>query len=433
MNPNQNPSRRDFLKTSTLAMSGALVAPFVLVPQARSEINSDTLKVGLIGCGSRGSGAAKQALLADKNVVLVAMGDAFPDRLDRALKTFASDPEVHDKLHVDEDHRFVGLDAYQKVLASNVDVVILATPPGFRPIHLKAAVEAGKHIFCEKPMAVDAPGVRTVLEAAEQAKKKNLNLVAGFCWRYNLAERAAFQRVLDGAIGDVRAVYGTYNTAGLWSNPRKPDWGDLEWQMRNWLYFSWLSGDHIAEQAVHNIDKLNWAMNNVAPLRAVAHGGRQVRTDPAYGHIYDHFSVVYDYPNGAKGFLFCRQQDNCASDNSDVIWGTKGTCNILGFRGAPNIVGENQWRYKGERPDMYQIEHNELFASIRAGKAHNDGPWMAQSTMMAILGRMAGYTGQSITWEEAMASNETLMPAKLDWKAPLPVAPVAMPGRTRLV
>jgi predicted dehydrogenase len=215
--------------------------------------------------------------------------------------------------------------------------------------------------------------------------------------------------------------------------PRKENWSDLEWQLKNWLYFSWLSGDHLVEQAVHSVDKLAWAFGDQPPLRAIAHGGRQVRTSAAYGHIYDHFEVVYEYPEEARGFLFCRQQDNCANDNSDVIYGTKGTCRILGFRAAPYIRGENEWKYTGQRPDMYQVEHDELFASIRSGKAHNDGAWMANSTMMAIMGRMAAYTGKAIAWEEALNSKENLMPAKLDFSAPLPVAEVAMPGKTPFV
>jgi predicted dehydrogenase len=313
-----------------------------------------------------------------------------------------------------------------------VDVVILATPPGFRPIHLKAAVEAGKHVFCEKPMAVDGPGVRSVLASAELAKKKNLSLVAGFCWRYNSGERAIMQQVHDGAIGEPLALYNTYNTGPIWSRERKSNWTDMEWQMRNWYYFTWLSGDHIVEQAVHSLDKMAWAMKDVPPVQCMAHGGRQVRTEPVYGHIFDHFSVVYEYASGARGFHFSRQQANCATDNSDYIIGSKGIARVKAF-GPLSISGEKSWRFSGPRPDMYQVEHDELFASIRKEKPINDGVWMAHSTLLAIMGRMAAYTGQIITWEQALNSQENLMPTKLDWDAPLPVPPVAMPGKTAFV
>jgi predicted dehydrogenase len=419
------------LKTTGAALIGGVLAPSLSLTSRVYGENSDTLRLGLIGCGGRGSGAAIQALTADKNVVLTAMGDAFENRLQDSLANFKK--ERPDQVKVAPDHCFVGFDAYQKVLASGVDVVILATPPGFRPIHLKAAVEAGKHIFCEKPMAVDAPGVRSVMESAKLAKEKKLSLVSGFCWRYNFAEREGMKRIHDGEIGDVRAVYSTYNTGSLWCYPRKPEWTDMEAQMRNWYYFTWICGDFIVEQACHSIDKMIWAMGDAAPLKAVAHGGRQVRTGKDFGHIFDHFSVVYEFPKGAKGFLFCRQQANCSDDNTDTILGTKGTARILGFAGGPEITGENKWKFSGKRPNMYQIEHDELFASIRAGKPMNDGAWMAQSTMTAILGRMAAYTGKSITWDEALNSKEDLSPAKYAWDQPMSTPPVAMPGITPFI
>jgi myo-inositol 2-dehydrogenase/D-chiro-inositol 1-dehydrogenase len=434
-------TRRHFLQTSSTAMVGGLmVAGLPSLPRAFAA-NTDTLKLGVIGCGGRGSGAVTEALAADANVVLTAMGDAFADRLQGSLAGLRESKKINPKTNqpigsqvkVDPDHCFTGFDAYQKVLNSGGDVVILATPPGFRPQHLEAAVAAGKHIFCEKPMATDVPGVRSVIATVELAKKKSLALVAGFCWRYNLAERAGFQKIHEGAIGDIRAVYSTYNTGSLWCFPRRPEWTDMEWHMRNWYYFTWLSGDHIVEQAVHSIDKIAWAMKDQPPVRALAHGGRQVRTGPEFGHIFDHFSVVYDYADGAKGFLFCRQQDSCSNDTSDTIMGAKGVARVLGFRGPPEIKGETDWRYEGPRPDMYQVEHDELFASIRAGKPINDGSRMVQSTQMAILGRMAGYTGQSITWEEALKSKEDLHPANYDWNQPMPVPPVAMPGKTKFI
>jgi myo-inositol 2-dehydrogenase / D-chiro-inositol 1-dehydrogenase len=430
---NRLATRRHFIKTSSAALIGGAFAANLSFPGKSFAENSDTLKIGLIGCGGRGSGAASQALMADKNVVLTAMGDAFDNRLQSSLKNLKGSAEFGDRVKVTPETSFVGFDAYQKVIDSGVDVVLLATPPGFRPYHLKAAVAAGKHVFCEKPMATDAPGLRVAMEAAQEAKKKKLSLVSGFCWRYNLAERAGFQQVLDGNVGLVRAVYSTYNTGTLWSFPRKPEWTEMEYQMRNWYYFTWLSGDHLVEQACHSIDKMSWAMNDVPPVRATAHAGRQVRTGPEFGHIYDHFAIVYEYANGSKGFLFTRQQDNCSQDNTDTILGTKGIARILGFAGKPEITGEKNWKYEGPRPDMYQIEHNELFKSIREGAAKNDGDWMLQSTRLALLGRMAAYTGKTIKWEESLSSQENLMPERLAWDAPVVVPTVAMPGKTPFI
>ena len=433
--PDFTTSRRDFLKTS-VAAGAILAAPAILPGRLFATDNAETLRIGLIGCGGRGTGAAANALKADPNVALVAMGDAFPDRLDNSLKALRNEPEIASKVKVTPDKCFVGLDAYQKVLASGVDVVLLATPPGFRPQHLQAAVAAGKHIFCEKPVAVDAPGVRSVLASAAEAKKKNLSLVSGFCYRYNAGVRAFMEQVHNGAVGDIRAIHTCYNTAGVWSKPRQAGWTDMEWQMRNWYYFTWLSGDHIVEQAVHNVDKMSWMMKDAPPKSCMALGGRQVRTAPEFGHIYDHFAVVYDYDNDVRAFHFCRQQANAYSDNSDHVWGSDGIGHIVrAFTGPFVIRGKTNWRFpREEKPrDMYQIEHDELFASIRSGKPINDGEWMAQSTMLAIMGRMAAYTGQLITWEEAMSSKESLVPEKITWDTPISVPSVAMPGLTKFV
>jgi predicted dehydrogenase len=344
---------------------------------------------------------------------------------------------------VDPDHRFVGFDGYLKLIHSGVDVVLLATPPGFRPYHLKAAIAANKHVFTEKPMAVDGPGIRTVLAVAEEARRKKLALVSGFCWRYNRGERAMMQQIHDGAIGQPLAIQNTYNTGPIWVHPRRPGWNDVQYHLRNWYYFGWLSGDHIAEQAVHSLDKMAWVMKDTPPARCVAHGGRQVRTGEEFGHIYDHFSVVYEYEDGARGFHFCRQQAGCANENSDYIMGTRGIARFNAF-GPLVITGEKPWRFRGDRPDMYQVEHNEMFASIRAGEPLNDGVWMAHSTLLAIMGRMAAYTGQQVTWDQALNSQEDLVKMalgqekesgdpKFDWNLKLNVPPVALPGRTKLV
>jgi predicted dehydrogenase len=315
------------------------------------------------------------------------------------------------------------------VIDSGVDVVLLTTPPGFRPLHLKAAVEAGKHIFCEKPMAVDAPGVRSVLDTVRVAKKKNLAVVAGFCYRYEKAKREVMKRVHDGQIGDIITLQCTYNTGGLWHRPREEGWDDMTAQLRNWLYFTWLSGDHIVEQACHSLDKMAWAMKDEPPIKAIGTGGRQVRTGKDFGHIFDHHAVVYEYKNGIKMFHCCRQQDDTKKEITDFVFGTQGVAELMRHR----ITGAKAWslrRNPGVKDNMYQNEHDELFASIRAGKPINDGERMASSTLLAIMGRMATYTGQEIFWEKAMASTENLTPPKYEF-GPLAVAPVAQPGVTK--
>ncbi len=433
-NPPASATRREFLKTAALA-TATLAAPAILPGKLFAADNSETLRIGLIGCGGRGTGAAANALKADANVVLTAMGDAFPEPLERSLKTLQGTAAISAKVKVPSENCFTGFDAYQKVIASDVDVVLLTTPPGFRPQHLQAAVAAGKHIFAEKPVAVDATGVRSVLASAAEARRKNLSLVAGFCYRYNVGVRAFMEQIHNGAVGDIRVIHTTYNTAGVWTKPRQPGWTDMEWQMRNWYYFTWLSGDHIVEQAVHNVDKMSWMMKDAPPVSCMAIGGRQVRTEEQFGHIYDHFGVVYDYENDVRAFHFCRQQANTAADNSDHVWGSDGVGHIVrAFTGPFVIKGKTNWRHREERMrDMYQIEHDELFASIRSGKPINDGERMAHSTLLAIMGRMAAYTGQVVTWEEALNSKENLFPEKLAWDAPIAVPPVAMPGRTKLI
>ncbi len=421
-------SRREFLKASALVGS-VLAAPGILPGPLFAKENADTLRVGLIGCGGRGSGAASQALHADKNVVLIAMGDAFEDPLQRSLSSLQK--EHADKVKVTPEKCFVGLDAYQKVIDSGVDVVLLASPPGFRPVHLKAAVDAGKHIFCEKPMATDAPGVRSVLESVKAAKDKSLALVAGFCWRYEVARMEFYQRVHDGAIGDLRAIYATYYTGPVKPMPaaseRPAGMGDLEWQVRNWYNFVWLSGDGYVEQAIHSVDKVAWAMKDQPPLKAVAVGGRQ--TPNNQGDIYDHMFVVYEYPDDVRAFVGQRQIAHTYSENSDYLMGSAGFGHIPGI----TLKGKENWRFKGQTTDMYQNEHDALFASIRSGKLINDGDRMAKSTLMAIMGRMAAYTGQEITWEQALNSQEKLVPDQLDWKMNLDIAPMAIPGTTKLV
>ena len=425
-------SRRDFLKTSAL-VGGALAAPNILPGRLFAAENDKVLKVGLIGCGGRGSGAASQALGADPNVVLTSMGDVFADQLEASLKSLQKD--FGDKVKVTAETSFIGLDAYQKVIDSGVDVVLLTTPPGFRPTHLKAAVEAGKHVFCEKPMATDVPGVHSVMASAKLAKEKGLSLVAGFCWRYDAPRREFYKRIHEGAIGEIRAIYATYYAGQVKPMPpasqRSAEMTDIEWQLRNWYNFSWLSGDGFVEQACHSVDKVAWAMKDQPPLKAVAVGGRQ--TPNNQGNIFDHMFVVYEFENDVRAFLGQRQMGNTYTDNSDYLIGSEGT-GKSGWN-PPFIKAKNNWRYKetDKAVNMYQQEHNELFASIRNGKPMNDGSWMTQSTLMGLMGRMAAYTGQEVTWEQALNSTEKLVPENLDWKMKLPFPPVPMPGVTRLV
>ncbi|HVV00010.1 MAG TPA: Gfo/Idh/MocA family oxidoreductase [Verrucomicrobiae bacterium] len=431
-NPSQNSqTRRDFLKNSAL-IGGALAAGAIITPPAFAAGASGTLKVGLVGCGGRGSGAANQALNADPNVVLTAMADVFDDQLQHSLQSLT---KAHpDKVKVTPATSFIGLDAYQKVIDSGVDVVILATPPGFRPTQLRAAVEAGKHIFCEKPMATDATGVRSVIESVKLSKQKNISLVAGFCWRYDHARREFYKRIHDGAIGDINAIYATYYAGQVKPMPpaseRAAGVTDLEWELRNWYNFVWLSGDGYVEQCCHSVDKVAWAMKDQPPLKAVAVGGRQTPNNE--GNIFDHMFVVYEFPNDVRAFVGQRQIGNTFTENSDYLMGTGGFGKIPGWQ-APFIKGREHWRYKGPKTDMYQNEHNELFASIRSGKPINDGDRMAQSTLMGIMGRMAAYSGEEVTWEQACNSAEKLVPENLDWKMKLAPAAMAMPGVTRVV
>ena len=415
-------SRRAFLKTGAAT---ALATQLGALPQVHAA-GSDVLRIGLIGCGGRGTGAAGQALNAESNVKLVAMGDMFPDHLQSSLETLRRDESLAPKIDVKKENCFVGFDAYKHVLAAPIDVVLLATPPHFRPLHLRAAIDAGKHVFCEKPVAVDAPGIRAVFEASAEAKRKNLTLVSGLCYRYENAKRETMKRVHEGALGEIVAMQTNYNTHYLWMHRRKPEWTDMEWQLRNWLYFTWLSGDHIVEQHIHSLDKMAWAMKDQYPVRATGLGGRQVRTGIEYGNIFDHHAVVFEYAGGVKLFSYCRQQNGCAIDVNDYVLGTKGTCDVMKHA----ISGETRWRYQGPSEDMYQNEHNEMFARIRAGKPINNGDYMTKSSLMAIMGRMATYTGKVITWQMALNSKENLTPAKYEF-GPLPMPPVAMPGVTK--
>ena len=390
---------------------------------------SDTLKVGLVGCGGRGTGAAEQALAADKNVKLVAMADAFSDYLENSLSNLKSSPNS-DRVDVPPDRRYVGFDAYKNVI-DQVDVVLLTTPPHFRPLHLDYAVKKGVHSFVEKPVAVDAPGVRKVLALCDEARSKNISLVSGLCWRYHQPRRETMKRVREGAIGDIVAIETTYNSNGVWEPKKTRDQvgSDMELQMRNWYYHCWLSGDHIVEQAVHGIDTMAWAMNDEPPLQCWGVGGRQSRVDAKYGDIFDHFSLVYEYPNNVRGYHQCRHWSETKTRVKDYILGSKGTCDVFDHI----ITGPNKWRDRDKtKYDMYQTEHDEMFAAIRAAKPINNGLYASRSTLLAIMGRMAAYTGDVITWDMALNSQEDLIPANYSW-GDAPKRAVPRPGTTKYV
>ncbi len=421
-------SRRTFLKTSTAAVAGGALAASLASRGVVHAAGDDTLKVALIGCGGRGSGAARNAVNADPNVKLTALCDIFPDKVELAKNTLSR--ALGDKYAVADDHCFSDFDGYKRVMETDVDVVLLCTPPHFRPEQLKAAVAAGKHIFCEKPIATDGPGVRSVLETSEEARKKGLSLVSGLCWRYDYGVRETMDRIKNGAIGDIVTTQENYLTSTLWHRGRKPEWSEMEYQIRNWLYFTWLSGDHIVEQFIHSLDKTMWLMNDEPPLRCFGLGGRQVRTGEEYGNAYDHFAVCYEWANGFKSFAYTRQMDGCINDVEDYVHGTKGRARVLGH----SIEGETSWQYpveqKRKNPSMYDIEHLELFAGIRSGNALNNGVYMSYSTLLAIMGREACYTGETITWDKAMKSEVKLGPDSYAWgEAPKPV--VATPGKTK--
>jgi predicted dehydrogenase len=415
---------------------------------AKAHIDGDdAIKVALVGCGGRGTGAALQALLTKQNVKLVAMADAFRDRLDECYKVLTSDDitdwsgaegSVKDRVHVPQEHKFTGFDAYQKAIPL-ADVVILTTPPGFRPMHFEECVKQGKHVFMEKPVATDAPGVRRVLDAAEMAKKKKLNVVVGLQRHYQTVYRRWVEMLQAGAIGDIVTSHVYWNNDGVWVNPRKEGQTEMEYQMRNWYYFNWLCGDHICEQHIHNLDVSNW-VKNAYPVRAHGMGGRQVRVGKDFGEIYDHHFVEFEYEDGSRMFSQCRHQPGTMSRVSESFQGTNGAAP------EPGVIltrsGHTLYKHEGKNdPNPYQVEHDELFAAISKGEFRfADAENGAKSTMTSILGRMATYSGQTIEWEAAVNSNVNLMPQRFAWDAMPPVLPgsdgmyaCAVPGKTKVI
>ena len=420
-------TRRTFLETSSAA---ALTAAMAEVSPAGTFHGGgrNEIRVGLVGCGGRGGGAAVNALRADGDTRLVALGDAFADHLERKHNDLKQ-TNVGERVDVPPERRFVGFDAYKGVIDA-CDVVLLATSPYFRPLHVEYAVQQGKHVFCEKPVATDGPGLRRIIAACKEAEEKGLNIVSGLCYRYQFAKQETVKRIHEGAIGDIVTMQTTYNTGGLWYREPGPDWTPMEVQMRNWLYYVWLSGDHIAEQHIHSLDKIAWAKGSY-PAKCTASGGRIVRTDPKWGNVYDHFNTVYEWADGTRGFSSCRQWVGADSNVSDHIFGTKGRAELQSHR--IESEGGWRWRYRGEGPDdMYQNEHNALFAAYKAGNAIQNGEYMCNSTLMALMGRMSAYTGKTISWEQALNSKEDLSPDASEWGA-APNRPVAKPGITQFV
>ena len=431
-------SRRNFIKKSSLMVAGGAVAGQLAMSRSAHAFGSDEIKIGLIGCGGRGTGAAAQAMNTEGATKLVAMADAFPDKVTAALRGLKT--QHAEKCDVPTERQFSGFDAYKQLLETDIDLVILATPPGFRPVHVEAAVNAGKHVFMEKPVAVDAAGVRRVLDATRKAKEKNLALAVGLQRRHERRYMETIKRLQDGAIGDFVLARAYWNGGGVWTRPRKPDQTEMEYQMRNWYYFNWLCGDHIVEQHIHNLDVINWLKDGY-PVTAQGQGGRQVRTGLEHGEIYDHHMIEFTYADGTKLLSQCRHIRNTWSSVSEHVHGTKGSCDIGGAK-ILDADGNSIYRYGKGGGNGHQQEHHDLFADIRRGERPNEGEYGALSTMTSIFGRMATYSGQMINWEDALNSELVLAPidtyTKMDEEPPvMPDAEgryqIAMPGVTQTV
>lgn len=431
--------RRDFIKTSAVLTGGALLSSIPLAGAYAS--GSDTIKIALIGCGSRGTGAAFQALSTKFNLKLVAMADAFPDKLEKSHKSLLTKFGA-EKISVSEDKKFTGFDGYISAM-KDADVVLLCTPPGFRPVHFAEAVKQNKQIFMEKPVATDSPGIRSVLATAEEAKRKKLNVVVGLQRHYQKNYRELIKRVHQGELGDIVSGQVYWNSGGVWVNPRQPNQTEMEYQMRNWYYFNWLCGDHIVEQHVHNIDVANWVKNKY-PVSAYGAGSRFLRTGKDYGEIFDNHSIEFVYDDGTVISSQCRHFTGGANRVDESFQGTKGKIFLdSGNRGKIwDYKGKVLVNYEGKNDaNPYQTEHDELFAAITANQyKFADAENAAKSTMTAILGRYASYSGDVIKWDDALNSNINLMPDRLAWDA-LPkilpnfdgTYPYAIPGVTKVI
>jgi len=456
---NADSTRRDFLKTSAAA-AATVAATNAFIARSAHAASDETVKVALIGCGGRGSGALTQALSTKQGPIkLIAVADAFEDNARGALDRYKNS-EIKDKVDVKDDHIFHGFDAYKNAIDCGPDMVIIATPPGFRPIHFEYAVQKDKQIFAEKPVSTDAPGIRRFLAANALAKQKNLKVGIGLQRHHQARYIEAVKRIQDGELGDLRLLRVYWNDTGVWVRPRKPGQTEMEYQMRNWYYFVWLCGDHINEQHIHNLDVANWVMKG-HPVEAQGQGGRQVWIGKDNGEIYDHHMVEYTYADGTKMLSQCRHQANTFSSVSEHAHGTKLGADIGGGRfysydGSVNGKTEWQYRYPGPaptgapagngrrrrnpEPDPYQVEHDDLQDAIRNNKTYNEGDYGAHSTMTAIMGRMATYSGKVIKWDEAINSKRSVMPERYAWDAPPPTVPdaegnypIPVPGKTQVL
>lgn len=414
--PDRATSRRDFLKTSALLAGGTALGQLSIAQSAHAA-GRDVIRIGLIGCGGRGTEAARNAMNAGPDIRLVAMADIFEERLQSSRQTLQAAKK--EQVQVKQDHCFLGFDAYQKVLETEVDVVLIAPASHFIPEMLRAAVAAGKHVFCEKPHGIDIPGLKVSMAACEEAKQKKLNIVSGLCWRYDPGVRETMKRVLEGQIGEIVAIQETYVGTPYIVRERKPGQSEMEYQMWNWYHFNWLSGDQTAQQLIHSVDKASWAMGDRPPRKVWGMGGRQTCLHPKFGDQFDHQAVVYEYENGVRVYGFTRDQPECYNNTSDFIMGTKGRCDLLSYR----ITGEKPWRYEGPRANMYDVEHQELFDAIRQGKAINNGDYMCLSSALAIVAQMACYSGGMIAWDEAMQSKRSYALPHYGFEVEPPVKP----------
>jgi len=433
------PSRREFMKTSTVAAAGVSIGSLAMGNAAHAA-GSDTLRIGLIGCGGRGSGAVKNALQVEGSSKLVAMGDVFEDRLNGSLANLQKDNSTKDKVDVPKERQFSGFDAYKRVLDAGVDLVILATPPGFRPAHFEAAVNAGKHVFMEKPVATDPAGVRQVLAAAKVAKEKNLGVGVGLQRRHQPVYLETIKRIQDGAIGDIIATRVYWNGSTPWVKKREDlekqagrKLSEMEYQMRNWYYFTWICGDHICEQHIHNLDVGAW-VKGAYPVKANGIGGCEVRRGPDYGETFDHHAVEFEFGDGTRMFSQCRHIPGCWNSVSEWVHGTKGWANV--GAGQIEVKGGESWKFRaqqGKKSNPYDIEHDDLVASIRSGNPINEAEQGALSSMTAILGRMCTYSGKELAWDAALNSKIALVPTQLAFDAPAPTPHLAVPGQTQVV
>ncbi len=429
-------NRRRFLKDGT-AISATVASGLASVPMVHSQEadggNSDTVKIALVGCGGRGGGAIGDTMAINENIQLVALADVDAGQLEPLRK--GSTKRFADKVNIADHKMHAGIDAYRRVLDDpDVDVVLFATPPGFRPQYIAEAVDAGKHVFAEKPTCVDPAGFKICLSAHEQAEANGTAIVTGTQYRRQTNYIEAINRIHNGDIGDIVAATSRYCSNGIWNRIRKPGMSDTEYQIFNWMHFIWLSGDQIAEQAVHNIDTMNWIMGG-PPVSAYGSGGRFTR--PEGSEMWDNVAVDYIYPGNRMLSFMCRQIPSTASDNSNTIYGTKGICTIYGGDKGAKITdreGNELWSMEGDISSAYKQEHKDLIDSIRAGKPIVELRATAESSMTAVLGRMAAYTGQAVTWD--FATNESkldLFPKDFDIKGSRPEPSYAIPGETKLI